>query len=183
MKFASTDALMVGPHAITINYKLDLYSAVTSPLTFTFNFYQFVTPVAPATDTYQVTNQTLEIPILMKLNAVIGKEASLLLPEITGVSYIVLGKPRYQVSVDGLLLKVKSDSDSDIGSHKLKINSKTSSFSANITVNVIFSSTTTTAKTALSKTENSASEIAISKTENSTAEIAISQTENPVLSV
>ena len=31
----------------------------------------------------------------MKLNAVIGKEASLLLSEITGVSYIVLGKPRY----------------------------------------------------------------------------------------
>ena len=53
----------------------------------------------------------------MKLNAVIGKEASLLLPEITGVSYIVLGKPSYQVSVNGLLLKVKSDSDSDIGSH------------------------------------------------------------------
>ncbi len=53
----------------------------------------------------------------MKLNAVIGKEASLFLPGITGVSYIVIGKPRYQVSVNGLLLKVKSDSDSDIGSH------------------------------------------------------------------
>ncbi len=53
----------------------------------------------------------------MKLNAVIGKEASLLLQEITGVSYIVIGKPRYQVSVNGLLLKVKSESDSDIGSH------------------------------------------------------------------
>ncbi len=53
----------------------------------------------------------------MKLNAVIGKEASLFLPEITGVSYIVIGKPRYQVSVNSLLLKVKSDSDSDIGSH------------------------------------------------------------------
>ena len=62
----------------------------------------------------------------MKLNAVIGKEASLLLPEITGVSYIVLGKPLYKVSVNGLLLKVKSDSDSVIGSHKLKINAKTS---------------------------------------------------------
>jgi hypothetical protein len=62
----------------------------------------------------------------MKLNAVIGKEASLLLPEITGVSYIVLDKPRYQVSVEDLLLKVKSDSDSDIGSHKLQINAKTS---------------------------------------------------------
>ncbi len=57
----------------------------------------------------------------MKLNAVIGKEASLLLPEITGVSYIVLDKPRYQVSVNDLLLKVKSDSDFDIGSHKLQI--------------------------------------------------------------
>ena len=55
----------------------------------------------------------------MKLNAVIGKEVSLILPEIIGVSYIVLGKPRYQASVNGLLLKVKSDSDSDIGSHKL----------------------------------------------------------------
>jgi hypothetical protein len=53
----------------------------------------------------------------MKLNAVIGKEASLLLPEITGISYIVLDNPDYQVSVNGLLLKVKSDSDSDIGSH------------------------------------------------------------------
>ena len=62
----------------------------------------------------------------MKLNAVIGKEAILLLPEITGVTYIVLSKPRCQVSVNGLLLKVKSDSDLDIGSHKLKINAKTS---------------------------------------------------------
>ncbi len=61
----------------------------------------------------------------MKLNAVIGKEASLLLPEITGVSYIVLGKPHFKVSVKDLLLKVKSDSDSDIGSYKLKINAKT----------------------------------------------------------
>ncbi len=63
----------------------------------------------------------------MKLNALIGKEASLLLPEITNVSYIVLSKPRYQVSVNGLLLKVNSDSDSDIGSHKLQINAQTSS--------------------------------------------------------
>ena len=63
MKFASTDTLMVGPHAITINYKLDLYPAVTIPSTFTFNFYQLVAPVAPATYTYQVTNPTLEIPI------------------------------------------------------------------------------------------------------------------------
>jgi hypothetical protein len=63
MKFASTDALMVGPHAITINYKLDLYPAVTSPVTFTFIFYQLVAPVAPATTTYQVTNPTLDIPI------------------------------------------------------------------------------------------------------------------------
>ena len=64
MKFASTDALMVGPHAITINYKLDLYPAVTSPVTFTFNFYQLVVaPAAPATTNYQVTNPTLEIPI------------------------------------------------------------------------------------------------------------------------
>jgi len=62
----------------------------------------------------------------IKLNAVIGKEASLLLPEINGVTYIVLGKPLYKVSVNGLLLKVKSDSDSDIGSHKLQINAKTS---------------------------------------------------------
>ena len=62
----------------------------------------------------------------IKLNAVIGKEASLLLPEINGVTYIVLGKPLYQVSVNGLLLKVKSGSDSDIGSHKLQINAKTS---------------------------------------------------------
>ena len=86
----------------------------------------------------------------MKLNAVIGKEASLLLPEITGVSYIVLDKPRYQVSVEDLLLKVKSDSDSDIGSHKLIINAKTSGLSGNITVNVIFSNVTTTAETAIS---------------------------------
>ena len=63
MKFASTDALMVGPHTITINYKLDLYSAVTSPVTFTFIFYQLVAPVAPATTTYQVNNPTLDIPI------------------------------------------------------------------------------------------------------------------------
>jgi hypothetical protein len=50
MKFASTDALMVGPHAITINYKLDLYPAVTSTVTFTFIFYQLVVaPAAPAT--------------------------------------------------------------------------------------------------------------------------------------
>jgi hypothetical protein len=63
----------------------------------------------------------------MKLNAVIGKEASLLLQEITGVSYIVLGKPRYEVSVNGLLLKIKSDSFQDIGSHKLQINAETSS--------------------------------------------------------
>ena len=62
----------------------------------------------------------------MKLNAVIGKEASLLLPEINGVTYIVLDNPLYQVSVNGLLLKVKSDSDSDIGSHMLQINAKTS---------------------------------------------------------
>ena len=62
----------------------------------------------------------------MKLNAVIGKEAILLLPEINGVTYIVLGKPLYQVSVNGFLLKVKSDSDSDIGSHMLQIIAKTS---------------------------------------------------------
>ena len=62
----------------------------------------------------------------IKLNAVIGKEASLLLPEIKGVTYIVLGKPHYQVSVNGFLLNVKSDSDSDIGSHNLQINAKTS---------------------------------------------------------
>ena len=63
MKFASTDALMVGPHAITINYKLDLTPSVTSPVTFTFIFYQLVSPVAPATTTYKVTNPTLDIPI------------------------------------------------------------------------------------------------------------------------
>ena len=63
MKFASADALMVGPHAITINYKLDLYPTVTSTATFTFIFYQLIAPVAPATYTYQVTNPTLEIPI------------------------------------------------------------------------------------------------------------------------
>ena len=60
------------------------------------------------------------------LNAVIGKEASLLLPEINGVTYIVLGKPLYQVSVYGLLLKVKSDSVSDVGSHDLLIVAQTS---------------------------------------------------------
>jgi hypothetical protein len=63
MKFASTDALMVGPHAIRIDYKLYLYPDVTSPVTFTFNFYQLVVPVAPATTTYKVTNPTLDIPI------------------------------------------------------------------------------------------------------------------------
>jgi hypothetical protein len=63
IKFASTDALMVGPHAITINYKLDLYPTVTSTATFTFIFYQLIAPVAPATTTYQVTNPTLDIPI------------------------------------------------------------------------------------------------------------------------
>ena len=54
---------MVGPHAITINYKLDLYPTVTSPVTFTFIFYQLIAPVAPAKTTYQVTNPTFDIPI------------------------------------------------------------------------------------------------------------------------
>jgi hypothetical protein len=63
MKFASTDASMVGPHAITINYKLNLYPTINSIVTFTFNFYQLVAPVTQATFTYQVTNPTLEIPI------------------------------------------------------------------------------------------------------------------------
>jgi hypothetical protein len=63
MKFASTDALMVGPHAITINYKLDLYPTITRQVTFTFIFYQLVAPIAPAKTTYKVTNPTLDIPI------------------------------------------------------------------------------------------------------------------------
>jgi hypothetical protein len=63
MKFASTNALMVGPHAITINYQLRLYPTVMSTATFTFIFYQLIAPVAPATTTYQVTNPTLDIPI------------------------------------------------------------------------------------------------------------------------
>ena len=54
---------MVGPHAIAINYKLDLYPTVTRLVMFTFNFYQLIAPVAPAKTTYQVTNPTLDIPI------------------------------------------------------------------------------------------------------------------------
>jgi hypothetical protein len=63
MKFASTDASIVGPKVITINYKLDLYPSTNSTVTFTFSFYQLVAPVTQATYTYQVTNPTLEIPI------------------------------------------------------------------------------------------------------------------------
>ena len=50
------------------------------------------------------------------LNATIGQEASLLLPPLAGAAYIVFSTPQYQLSVDGNLLKVKSESDLDIGS-------------------------------------------------------------------
>ena len=50
------------------------------------------------------------------LNAVIGQEASLLLPPLAGAVYIVFSSPQYQLSVDGNLLKVKSESAKDIGS-------------------------------------------------------------------
>ena len=52
----------------------------------------------------------------LTLNATIGQEASLLLPPLAGAAYIVFSRPQYQLSVDGNLLKVKSESDSDIGS-------------------------------------------------------------------
>jgi len=55
------------------------------------------------------------------LDAFIGSEASLLLPEINGVSYIVLSNPEYTVLLTNNLLKVKSDSFSDVGSHDLLI--------------------------------------------------------------
>ena len=50
------------------------------------------------------------------LNAVIGQEANLLLPPLTGAVYNVFSKPHYQLLLDDNLLKVKSESDSDIGS-------------------------------------------------------------------
>ncbi len=52
----------------------------------------------------------------LTLNATIGQEASLLLPPLAGAAYIVFNRPQYQLSVDGNLLKVMSESDSDIGS-------------------------------------------------------------------
>jgi hypothetical protein len=61
-------------------------------------------------------NPTLIFIPNLTLNAVIGQEASLLLPPLAGAAYIVFSRPQYQLSVDGNLLKVKSESDSDIGS-------------------------------------------------------------------
>ena len=52
----------------------------------------------------------------LTLNATIGQEASLLLPPLAGAVYIVFSRPQYQLSVDGNLLKVKAESDLDIGS-------------------------------------------------------------------
>jgi hypothetical protein len=63
MKFATTHALMAGPHVITINYSLDLYPTVINTATFNFVFYLLIAPVPPARATYQVTSPALEIPI------------------------------------------------------------------------------------------------------------------------
>jgi hypothetical protein len=63
MKFATTNAMMAGPHLIAINYSLDLYPSVTGTATLNFTFYQLVAPAPPATTTYQVTSPTLDIPI------------------------------------------------------------------------------------------------------------------------
>ena len=53
---------MAGPHSITVNYSLDLYSTVTTTAIFNFVFYRLVAPAPPATTTYQVTSATLDIP-------------------------------------------------------------------------------------------------------------------------
>ncbi len=63
MKFATINALMAGPHLITVTYSLSLYSTVTNTSTFTFVFYLLAAPVPPATVTYQVTSPALDIPI------------------------------------------------------------------------------------------------------------------------
>ncbi len=86
------------------------------------------------------------------MNAVIGQEASLLLPPLAGAVYIVFSSPQYQLSVDGNLLKVKSESDSDIGSYKLEMNARASGVSENFTVNVIFSKEVTVARTSSNET-------------------------------
>jgi hypothetical protein len=64
-----------------------------------------------------VKNNPLSIFIPnLTLNAVIGQEAGLLLPPLAGAVYIVFNRSQFLLSVDGNLLKVKSESDSDIGS-------------------------------------------------------------------
>jgi hypothetical protein len=60
MKFATTNALMAGSHVITVNYSLNLYSAVATS-TFTFVFYELLIPIPPGTTTYKVSSPTLKI--------------------------------------------------------------------------------------------------------------------------
>jgi hypothetical protein len=61
MNFATANALMAGPHVITVYYNLDEYPFVTNTATFTFVFYELLVPILPATTTYQVSSPTLNI--------------------------------------------------------------------------------------------------------------------------
>ena len=63
MQFATTNALMAGPHTISVNYSLNLYTNVATTSTFNFVFYQLLVPVPPATTTYQVSSPNLAIPV------------------------------------------------------------------------------------------------------------------------
>ena len=64
----------------------------------------------------------LDVPLFVAtptLTAVIGQESILSLPKIIGAQYIVLGKPNFEVLVDGNQLKVISMSSSEIGTYLL----------------------------------------------------------------
>jgi len=50
-----------------------------------------------------------------------------------------MNRPQYELSLDGNILTVMSDKDSDIGSHLLRMNAHDSSASGNFAVNITFS--------------------------------------------
>jgi hypothetical protein len=69
-------------------------------------------------------SQTITLPT-RTLYAFIGEKAAHLISNIIGAEYTVKSNPKFEVSVEGNILKVMSSNTSDIGTHNLKMKATT----------------------------------------------------------
>jgi hypothetical protein len=89
----------------------------------------------------------------MALNATINETVFLDLPKIdASYTFVVTSRQRFEVSVDGSLLKVLSTNESDIGTKYLDLNATSSSSNVTFRVIVIFIAPSTLNDTTSSKT-------------------------------